>query len=89
MGCVGRGQRNDTCVWRWMVREITQPMACFLPDLSRDKSGRACLPLAGAFPRPPSQARPDFPASGPAPHPLASGLRLQPTDRVTVHWTVT
>ena len=28
------------------------------PDLSPDKSGRACLPPAGAL-RPPSQARPD------------------------------
>ncbi|OYU38173.1 MAG: hypothetical protein CFE33_16470 [Pseudorhodobacter sp. PARRP1] len=31
-----------------------------LPDLFPNKSGRACLPPAGAFPRPPSQARPDF-----------------------------
>jgi hypothetical protein len=31
-----------------------------LPDLSHDKSGRACLPLAGALPRPLRQTRPDF-----------------------------
>ena len=61
----------------------------FLPDLSRDKSGRACLPLAGALPRQPSQARPDFQLFRHAEHLLASGLRLQPTDRVTVHRTVT
>jgi hypothetical protein len=34
----------------------------FLPDLARDKSGRACLPLAGAKPRRPRQPRPDFQA---------------------------
>ena len=61
----------------------------FLPDLSRDKSGRACLPLAGALPRQPRQARPDFQLFRHVEHPLASGLRLQPTDRATVHWTVT
>ena len=67
-------------------KDVVSP---FLPDLSRDKSGRACLPLAGALPRQPSQARPDFQLYRHAEHPLASGLRLQPTDRVTVHWTVT
>ena len=41
-------------------KDVVLPL---LPDLSRDKSGRACLPLAGALPRQPSQARPDFPAS--------------------------
>ncbi len=34
-----------------------------LTDLSRDKSVRACLPPAGALPRPPSQARTDWQAS--------------------------
>ena len=67
-------------------KRVVSPL---LPDLSRDKSGRACLPLAGALPRQPSQARPDFQPCGNAEHPLASGLRLQPTDRVTVHWTAT
>ena len=68
------------------VKDVASP---FLPDLSRDKSGRACLPVAGALPRQPSQARPDFQLFRHADHPLASGLRLQPTDRATVHWTVT
>jgi hypothetical protein len=67
-------------------KDVVLPL---LPDLSRDKSGRACLPLAGALPRQPSQARPDLQLFRHAEHPLASGLRLQPTDRVTVHWTVT
>ncbi len=45
----------------------------FLTDLSRDKSVRACLPPAGAIPRPPRQARTDGQrhASG---QPLASAL---------------
>jgi hypothetical protein len=31
-----------------------------LPDLTRVKSGRACLPLCRRVPRPPRQARPDY-----------------------------
>ncbi len=45
----------------------------FLTDLSRDKSVRACLPVAGALPRQPRQSRTDWQrqASG---EPLACGL---------------
>jgi hypothetical protein len=48
-----------------------------MPYLSRDKSGRAGLPLAGAIPRPPRQTRPDFPTDEPCPTPL--GFRLAPS----------
>ncbi len=48
-----------------------------LPDLTRVKSGRACLPPAGAIPRPPRQARPDLRACRASPTPLA--LRLAPS----------
>ena len=58
---------------RWF--EISQPSP---PDLSVDKSGRACLPPAGAFPRPPRQPRPDYKCTAQPENPLASGLRLQP-----------
>jgi hypothetical protein len=44
-----------------------------LADLSRDKSVRACLPLAGALPRPPSQARTDGQRNANG-EPLASAL---------------
>ena len=47
------------------------------PDLSRDKSGRACLPRAGALPRQPSQARPDFLTVVCCTTPV--GLRLAPS----------
>ena len=49
----------------------------FLVDLTRVKSTRACLPLAGALPRPPRQARPDLQASAQADGPLPFGLRLR------------
>ena len=49
--------------------------ASFLMDLTRVKSIRACLPRAGAIPRPPSQARPDLQASAPVESPLPAGLR--------------
>jgi hypothetical protein len=44
------------------------------PDLARDRTGRACLPPAGAFPRPPRQPRPDFRPDAPNATPLALGL---------------
>jgi hypothetical protein len=44
-------------------------------DLTRVKSTRACLPLAGAFPRQPRQARADFRKSGQVESPLPAGLR--------------
>ena len=47
------------------------------PDLSSDKSGRACLPRAGALPRQPSQARSDFLTVVCCMNPL--GLRLAPS----------
>jgi hypothetical protein len=46
-----------------------------LVDLTRVKSTRACLPLAGALPRPPRQARPDLQTSAQAETPLPAGLR--------------
>ena len=52
---------------------------CFLPDLAADKSGRACLPPAGAIVRPPRQSRPDFPAT--ALNPTAVALRLAPAGK--------
>ena len=47
-----------------------------LPDLSVDKSGRACLPLTGALPRQPQACAPRFP--WPCPFPTSLGLRLAP-----------
>jgi hypothetical protein len=47
----------------------------FLVDLTRVKSTRACLPLAGALPRPPRQARPDLQTSAQADIPLPAGFR--------------
>ncbi len=44
-------------------------------DLTRVKSTRACLPLAGALPRQPRQARADFRKSGQVANPLPAGLR--------------
>jgi hypothetical protein len=61
----------------------------FLPDLTRVKSGRACLPLDGRVPRPPRQARPDLPAVSQDYPPLPCGLRLRATDRATLHRSVT
>ncbi len=60
-----------------------------LPDLTRVKSGRACLPLGRRVPRPPRQARPDFQAVSPAQPPLPCGLRLWALGRATLHWSVT
>ena len=53
---------------------------CFLTDLTRVKSVRACLPPAGALPRPPRQARPDLRTSGrwQAPCRRACALRQRP-----------
>jgi hypothetical protein len=55
-------------------------------DLSRDKSVRACLPPAGALPRQPRQARPDYdrPACG---KPLDLRLRRRSRDRAWLHWS--
>jgi DNA-binding GntR family transcriptional regulator len=50
--------------------EMCKPLF-LLPDLTRVKPGRACLPLAGAYPRQPSQARPDLRTFVPCPTPLA------------------
>ncbi len=57
-----------------------------LPDLTRVKSGhcpdgRACLPLAGAIPRQPRQARPDNLASGPWRAPCLRACALRQSDR--------
>ena len=46
-------------------------------------------PLGRRVPRPPRQARPDFPAIALAQPPLPFGLRLRATDRATLHWSVT
>jgi hypothetical protein len=61
----------------------------FLPDLTRVKSGRACLPLGRRVPRPHRQARPDLPAVSQDYPPLPCGLRLRATDRATLHRSVT
>ena len=60
-----------------------------LPDLISIKSGRACLPSAGAIPHQPSQARPDFPMLGHVENPLPAALRLWATDRAIVPRTIT
>ena len=52
-----------------------------LPDLSVDKSGRACLPPSGAIPRQPRQARPDNPASGQWRAPCLRACALRQSDR--------
>ena len=57
-------------------RNPTKRFLC-LSDLSRDKSGRACLPMAGAIMRPPKVARPDYQPKAPVAPPLPYALRLQ------------
>jgi hypothetical protein len=60
-----------------------------LPDLTRVKSGRACLGWRGTrLPRG-RQARPDFQALSPAQPPLPFGLRLRPLGRATLYRSVT
>ena len=59
-----------------------------LPDLISIKSGRACLPPAGAFHAPARQARPDLPGVVFVDDPLPDAFRLWATDRVIVHWTI-
>jgi hypothetical protein len=44
-------------------------------DLTRVKSTRASLPLAGALPRQPRQARAEFRTYAPVENPLPAGLR--------------
>ena len=46
----------------------------FLPDLARDKSGRACLPSAGGFPRQPVRPDPIYDALVRGTTPLAQRL---------------
>lgn len=57
-----------------------------LPDLARDKSGRACLPVAGAFPRQPSQARPDFQPSVLRLAPCPAACAFGQSSRAVCHW---
>ena len=112
--CTAPCQQSGSCRRvKMLLMHLARPGAiCVLPDLSVDKSGRACHPAAprarrssrksstGRFliahhplgrrvPRPPRQARPDFPAIALAQPPLPFGLRLRATDRATLHWSVT
>ena len=62
---------------------------CFLPDLTRVKSGSACPPLGRGYrAHPPGQALPNFqtPVS-PQPH-LPFACALGQSDRSTCHWQV-
>ena len=63
-------------------------LTAFLLDLTRVKSGRACLPVAGAYRARPVRRAPIYQVRFPALHPLPDGIRLWATDRATVHWTV-
>ena len=53
-----RPRIRSGAAWGWGLGEWRN--GCLLPDLARDKSGRACLPPAGAF-RARQSGAPGFP----------------------------
>ncbi len=73
--CSGTDASQALLIFACCPSYVSLRRISFLADLTRVKSARACLPLAGALPRQPRQARADFQAWSRVETPLPAGLR--------------